>query len=519
VAATNSTYDVVVVGGGHNGLVTSFYLARAGLRVVVLERREFVGGACATEELFPDHRVSSCSDVCWVLQPKVIQDLELERYGFSYNEPDPVSFNPYPDGSSFFVWPDTARTQEEIAKLNQHDASSLPAWNSFWARAAGLLNPFLLSDPPSPSAVAAHARATGEEELLEQLTTSSIGDICQTYFEDSRIMAQLAHGMLGGDLGDPWLHGGAWVGTYYQCGTFPRSGYAVVNGGMGAITQAMRQAASDKGVEIRTEAEVARILVNDNKAVGVALTTGEEIVASTVVSNADPKRTYLDLLDAASLEEGFRASVEGLSTQISYLKFYAVMSNLPDISRFLDREPTPQEAHFTILAPSLETFRRAYDEARSGIPAREPIVEIEVPTVYDRTLTSASDHVLSVWIPFAPPVLATGTWDTRRQEVGEDLIDYVTEYIPNFRRDITEWTLFTPADIERRVGMTAGNIRHLDMIPGQFLSQRPLAGAGYGTPIEGLFLCGAGTHPGGEVSGAPGHNAAHAILRELGRVS
>lgn len=514
---TDARYDAIVVGGGHNGLVASFYLARAGLRVVTLERRDFVGGACATEELFPGYRVSSCSYVCWMLQPKVLGDMALERHGLTWQHLDPVTFNPYRDGSHAFFWNDDARTQESIARLNQHDADAYPQWNAFWYRAAGLLNPFLLQDPPTLDDVRAYAARVGEEELLDRVLTTPLADICAEHFEDTRVQAALVQVE---DIGDPWKPGSAWTETYFHCGAFTGFGYSVVTGGMGAITAAMAAAVREQGGEIRTGSEVERILVDDNgRARGVRLAGGEELAADVVLSNADPKRTLLRLVEPGALPDDVGRRVEGLSTKTSYYKWHGVLGRLPDTSRYQGRQPEPREVSYIHIAPSLEHYRRAHQEASRGGPPREPIVHIQIPTVYDGSLTDRDGHVVSMWILYAPPHLATGSWDDRREEVGNQLIDYVTEFIPNFRQDLKDWVLFTPEDLEARVGLTDGNIRHLDTLPDQFLSGRPLEGAGYATAIEGLYLCDAGTHPGGEVTGAPGHNAAHAVLRDLAKRS
>jgi phytoene dehydrogenase-like protein len=507
--------DAIIVGGGHNGLVAAFYLARAGLKVTVLERRGFVGGACATEELFDGYRVSSCSYVLWMLQSKVMEDMQLRRRGLEYKVLDPIQFNPYKDGSYAFFWMDEARTQQELRRLNEHDARTYPEFNKFWSRAASLVNHFLLKDPPTLAQVMDHAREKGEEQLLEWLLTHSVADACDAYFEDTRVKAAVVQVE---DTGDPWTPGSAWPEAYFHCSEFTDlGGYAVVTGGMGAVTAAMARACREQGVQIRTDAEVEEILVDDGRVRGARLASGEEMEADLVLSNADPKRTLLKLTGPHALPADFRAQVENLSTKTSYLKFHAVMDRLPDTSRYLGREPEPREVSYIHIAPSLEHYRKAHDEIVAGEPASEPIVHMQVPTPYDSTLTDRDGQIVSIWALFAPPKLARGTWEERREEVGNALIDYVAELIPNFRKDMREWQLFTPADMEQRVGLTNGNIRHLDVVPGQFMSQRPMpmAGSNYSTPIEGLYLCGAGTHPAGEVSGAPGHNAAHAVLREV----
>jgi len=506
-SADQRTFDAVIVGGGHNGLVAAFYLARAGKRVCVLERRSQVGGACVTEELFPGYRVSSYSYVVWLLQPKIIADMALRRRGFRCYQLDPWRLNPYRDGSYVAYWRDETRTQGEIARLNRADAEAYPRFNAYWARASGLFMPYFLQDPPSLDAVREHADRLGEGALLDQLLTRSVADVCSEFFVDTRIKAALVK---MSEVGDPLRPGGAFTESYFHSDT--GLGYAVVEGGNGTVTQAMAEACREQGVVIRTAAEVERIMVEDGRVQGVLLANGDEIRAGNVLSNADPKRTYLRLLDPSSLPAGFLERVRALSTRTSYLKFHCIMDCLPDLSGYLGRPAESNETGYIHIAPSLEHFGRAHADAMSGEPAREPIVHLQIPTVYDRALTERDGHIVSMWTLYAPPHLAHGSWDSRRQEVGEHLIDHVTEFIPNFRHDIRDWRLFTPQDMERDVGLTDGNIRHLDTVPEQFLDRRPLHNAGYATPIKGLYLCGAGTHPGGEVSGAPGHNAAHAVL-------
>jgi phytoene dehydrogenase-like protein len=285
---------------------------------------------------------------------------------------------------------------------------------------------------------------------------------------------------------------------------------------MGAITQAMARAAEEAGATIHTGSGVDRILVDDDRRVrGVRLSTGEEVQARVVLSNADPTRTYLGLLEPDVLPTDHRQRVERLSVTTSYLKMHCVLDRLPDLSGHLGREAELRDVGYLHLAPSLETFRDAHAEAMAGRPASRPVVHIQIPTVYDTSIRDGDGHMASVWAMYAPPVLKEGTWDERRDEVGRDLLAYIDRFIPGFTDGVREWMLLTPKDMEDRIGLTRGNIRHLDMIPDQFLGNRPLPGAGYATPIEGLYLCGAGTHPGGEVSGGPGHNAAHAVLRAL----
>jgi phytoene dehydrogenase-like protein len=504
--------DVAIIGAGHNGLVAAWYLRQAGLNVAVFERRDSVGGACITEELFDGYRVSSCAYVCWLLQPTVIRDLELHRLGFRYWELDPFTFSPFRDGRSITYWKDDAETEQSLTRLNAHDAAAYPHWNAFWERAANLIHPFFLRPPPSLDEVWQHARDLGETALLERLLTVPLAEICADYFDDTRVMATCVS---VGEIGDPWVPGSAWMEAYFHCNIPSRFHYAVVAGGMGSITDAMARSAKQHGVSITTGAEVAEILIDEGRARGVRLADGREITASVVVSNADPKRTMLELVPEGSMATELLGQARRLWTRTSYLKFHSVMERLPDLSGYIGSDWDPHHAGYIKIAPSLEHYRDAHDQIRAGEPAREPVVHIQIPTVYDGTLTNRSGHVVSLWAQYAPPRLRSGSWEEHRDRVGEALIDYVGSFLPNFRSDIREWRLFTPDDLHQRVGLTDGNIRHLDTIPSQFLGQRGLAGNGYATGVPGLYLCGAGTHPGGEVTGAPGHNAAHAILRDL----
>jgi phytoene dehydrogenase-like protein len=512
---SGQAFDAIIVGGGHNGLVASFYLAQAGLEVAVLERRERVGGAAYTEELFPGYRVSSCSYVCWNLQRRVIDDLELERHGLIRRAIDPLPVLPFRDGRYLAFWQDEARTREEIARFNPRDAERLGDWLALWERAAGLVHPFFLRQPPSMEEIREHASRIGELELLDRLLEASIAELAGEFFEDERVGAAL---MLICDVGDPYAPGSAWSEAWWHTNEPNGSVPSVVVGGMGAITQAMASAAAEQGVEIRTSAEVREIRVEGGRAVGVELKDGQELEARLVVSNADPKRTFLRLLREEAIEPAFRDRIAALSTNAACLKFHAVLDEPLDLSPYLGPEYDPRYSTYVTLAPDgFETYRRAWQEAQAGEIPAAPVCHIQVPTAYDSTLTEAAGEIVSIWTLYAPPRPASGTWEARRQESAERLIDYVASFIPNFRSAMSAWQLFTPADIEQRVGITDGCIRHLDMIPGQLYGDRPLPGVGYSTPIDGLWLCGVGTHPGGEVTGAPGHNAARAILRDLDR--
>ncbi len=507
---------VIIVGGGHNGLVAAGYLARSGLDVQVLERRELVGGAAVTEEWFPGYRLSSCSYICHLLQRKVIEDLELRKHGFHVYSLDPMRFMPFPNGNFLRMWHDDDKTAEEIARVSPHDAESYPHWMGFWKRASRILNEHFLSPPPTLTELFEKAREMGEQDVLETLLTVPLKDLIEQYFESDEMRALSCPQVDGGDITAP---GSAYASAYFRLGNFrdDQENYGLVRGGMGAITMAMARSAESYGVSIRTGAEVARILTENGRATGVELADGEALQADIVVSNADPKRTFLTLIDGGDLSKEFVRGVRGLKTNSASLKFHCALSELPDFRAYLGPDVDPKHVASIKICPSVDYYQASWEDTRKGKVSRHPIMEVQIPTVYDPTLAPEGHHVMSMWVYYQPAKLNAGAWSDEREAVGEQLIDELGQYAPNIRRAIVDWALLTPEDIEERVGLTDGNIRHIDMIPEQALRRRPLPGwADYRTPIEGLYMCGAGTHPGGEVTGAPGHNAAHVILEEVG---
>jgi phytoene dehydrogenase-like protein len=422
---------------------------------------------------------------------------------------------PFPDGRFILASSDHERMAQEMGKFSERDARALPRFLEFGRRLAGLLRPYLLTPPPSLADLVDRVRATPDETLLERLLTGNVLDVLDEYFESPQVKALF---VMAWDAGDPGAPGSLLHRAYDWLSLFTPDKYVgMVKGGMGGITQAMARSAGASGVTIRTGTEVAQILVSDGRAQGVVLTNGTEIQSRLVVSNADPKRTFLRLVSKSELDPAFLGQVERLRTRAAYLKFHAALRELPDFTAYIGADHDPRSLSAVRICPSVDYFRASWDDASHGRYSRSPVMSIQIPTVYDPTLAPAGQHVMSIWVQYAPVHPVEGSWDGLRKRVGEELIDHLATYAPNIRSAIRHWMLLTPLDIERRMGMTDGNIRHLDMVAGQMLWSRPLPGwADYRTPVAGLYLCGAGTHPGGEVTGVPGHNAAHALLADLG---
>ena len=506
-------YSAIIVGAGHNGLVAANYLARAGASVLVLERRDFVGGACITEELFPDFRVSSCSYICHMLQGKVIDDLELRKHGLGIHPVDPYRFQPFPSGNYMLRWHDEKHNAEELARLSPPDLDGYHRFQQFMARAAGIIHRYFLDEPPTLAQVTADVQGTADEQVWERMLTGNMRDLVEEHFESPEVRAVFIDAE---DAQDPRAPGSIMSVAYIDTDMFTEPhNFGIPHGGMGGITQAMARAAESHGTEIRTNAPVDRIVVRDGRAVGVRLTDGEIIEADVVLSNADPKRTFLSLIDESDLASDLVGGVRRLKTDVSYLKFHAALDELPDFTNYLGDRYDENYLVQVRICPSVEYFQQSADDARAGRPSTAPVMHIQIPSVLDKTLTPEGKHVMSIWVLYAPVRPYGESWDNYREQAGEQLIDKISEYAPGFRQSVRDWELFTPQELEERVGLTDGNIRHLDITTAQMLANRPNSlMSGYRTPVDNLYLCGAGTHPGGEVTGAPGHNAAHAVLRD-----
>ena len=529
-----SRYDAIVVGAGHNGLVTAAYLARAGRRVLVLERRHIVGGACVTEETFPGFKVSTAAYVNSLFHKAIVRDLALARHGYQVLARDPSSFTPLPDGRSLLMGPDADLTRKEIAKFSVRDAERYPRYEAMLERVADVIEPTLTMSPPDLlrprlrdlRTLLALGRSfrrlgTGAGEAMEILTGPA-RTILDRWFESEELKATLATDAIIGAMASPSMPGTAYVLFHHVMGETDgkRGVWGYVRGGMGGLTQALAAAARERGAEIRCEAEVARVLVRDGAAVGVALASGEEYLAPIVASNADARVTFLRLLEPRTLPEDFVAAVERISYESASLKINVALSELPSFRALPGTAPGLQHRGTIHICPDQDYIERAFDDAKYGRPSARPVLECTIPSVVDPSVAPPGRHLMSMFVQYAPYRLREGSWDDLREPFADRCFDLLDEYAPNFKRSVLARQVLTPLDLERTFNLTGGNIFQGAMTPNQLFSFRPVPGwARYRTPIRGLYLCGAAAHPGGGVMGTPGLNAAREILGRRLRAS
>ncbi|MGH9369069.1 MAG: phytoene desaturase family protein [Thermoanaerobaculia bacterium] len=529
----NPSWDAVVVGGGHNGLTAAAYLARGGLQTLVLERREIVGGCCVTEQIAPGCRASTTSYIASMLRPEVIRDLDLPAHGLRMVPCDPALLVPFPDGAVLPWWSDRSRTAEEIARHSPADAKTFVAVDGELKRLARYLQPYFLEPPPDVEArgprrwrelwkLGRRFRAISGEEIAGMVSflTGSLGDFLDRHYESDRVKTLMLANSLYGKHGGPYQPGTA-LGLLFHLlsgGVDQTQGfYGHVLGGMGAITQAMASAARAHGAEIRTGTNVVRIDARGGHLRGVVLEDGTEIPAKIVLSNADPKHTFLSLVDASELPDEFRARVKGIKMDGPCAKVNLVLSEEPRVHGMPRDFPASQRALFT-LVPSLDFAERSYDAAKRGEIPAELWVDCVVASNVDASLAPPGRHVLTCFVQYVPYRLAGSSWDAERERLGDRVVSRIGAYAPNVPGSVVARQVLTPLDLERTYGLTEGNIFHGDLNLEQLFFLRPVPGwSGYRTPIRGLYLCGAGAHPGGGVTGAPGHNAARQVLRDRKR--
>lgn len=520
--------DVVIIGGGHNGLACAAYLAKAGLDVLVLEKRGVVGGAAATEEPWPGYRVSSASYVVSLMPPQVVRELDLKRFGYEVSIISPDYFVPFPDGTSLTLWGDVERDAATIGRFSERDAAAYVAFDRYFDRVARLLKDLLfvvppnmnLRDLPKWAATAGRFRKWSGRDLHEtvRLFTMSAADFLDEWFEDERVKGALATQAIIGAWCGPMTPGSAYVLMHHWIGEVDghAGAWGWAKGGMGGISAAMARSAEAAGAEIRTDAEVDRVAINaSGRAVGVALADGSLVRAQRVVSCAHPVTTYLSLIGEERLPGDVVHDVRRYRTRSGSVKLNVALSELPAFPAW-DQEGDLHKG-LVAVSPSIEYLERAWDDAKFGRMSEHPYVEVVFPTAHEpEGLAPKGKHLMLAFSQYGPYELAEGSWDEGgRDDYAARVLKALGEFAPSLESAVEHLEVLTPRDIEERFGLIGGNIMQGELTPDQLFSFRPIPGHGdYRTPVAGMYLCGSGTHPGGGVMGVPGRNAASVILRD-----
>lgn len=531
VHSANTPYDAVIIGGGHNGLTCAYYLARAGRRVKVLERRSVVGGAAVTEEFHPGFRNSVASYTVSLLNPKVIRDMELERHGLKVVERQASNFFPFPDGR--YILSGEGRTQGEIAKFSEKDAARFPAYCDEIDTIADVLRDLILETPPNVSdegwfgSLPELLRAgklgrrlsrldMHHRRVLLDLFTKSASDYLDGWFESPEAKVLFGFDSIVGSYAAPSTPGSAYVLLHHVFGEVngKKGAWGHAIGGMGAITQAMAKAAREAGAEIETDAPVRRLIVQKGVTAGVELEDGRIIRAKAVAANIGPRLLFDRIVPEDAVPADFLQRIRRFKCGSGVLRMNVALSELPSFTALPGREQGIHHTAGIIIGPSLDYMEDAFLEARRHGWSRQPIVEMLIPSTLDDTLAPKGQHVASLFCQYVAPYLPNGgSWDAHRDEVADLMIDTVERYAPGFKQSVLGRQVLTPLDLERIFGLIGGDIFHGTLSLDQLFSARPMLGYGdYRTPVKGLYICGSGAHPGGGVTGAPGHNAAREML-------
>lgn len=531
-----ATRDIVIIGGGHNGLVAAYYLARAGFKPLVLERRPVVGGAAVTDEFYGGFRCSTLAHACGPLDPDVLREMGLEQLDFELIHPEVRVFAPSPHGRALLLYTDPVQAAAEIARFSPRDAERYVEFGRVLARMAGVLRRLMSLTPPCmdrPAAadlwtlfrVGRRLRGLGRREMFRLLRWApmSVADLVAEWFDTQLLRAAIAaRGIFGTSLG-PRSAGSSAVLLLRAADAHPVGTAVFPRRGMGALAQAMKLAAQRAGAEIRTGAEVARILVRSGAASGVVLADGEEIAAKTVVSNADPQRTFLRLIDPVHLDPEFVTRMRHYRCSGTVAKVNLALSALPSFTAFGPAGRIGIGARSALagrihIGPEMDYLERAFDDSKYGHFSRQPYLDAMIPSVADPSLAPAGQHVMSIHMQYAPYKLSSGDWAGQRDALGEAVVRALTAYAPNLPDLILHRQVITPLDLEETYALTGGHIFHGELALDQLFAARPLLGwARYRTPLKGLYLCGSGTHPGAGLTGTSGRNAAREILRKLPR--
>lgn len=524
------TRDVVIIGGGHNGLVTAFYLAKAGFKPLVLERRSQVGGSAITEEFHPGFRCSTLAHTPGPLRADVVRDMQLERYGLKFSTSEISTVSLLPDGRALVLYSDLAKTTSEIAQWSAKDAAAYSEFASALAKISKVIGDALVLTPPNidnPSSgdlwgmlkTGRSIRNLGKKDLYRVLRWGpmAVADLVAEFFETEPLRATIAaRGIFGTSLG-PWSAGSALV-LLLRAGadSTPSGSVQLPQGGAGAITTAMASAAKQAGVEIRTDAAITEIRIKDGVVIGVVLNSGEEIAAKAIVSNADPKRTLLQLIDPTHLPPDFVQKIKNYRSTGTVAKINLALSALPEFPTLKTKGTGSLLQSRLQISPEIDYLERAFDESKYGNFSRQPYLEVTFPSVSDPSLAPAGKHVMSIYMQYAPYTLKNSDWESQRTALGETVVKTIAQYAPDLPQMILHHQVITPKDLEDTYGLTGGHIFHGELALDQFFTMRPvLDWARYKTPIKRLFLCGSGTHPGTGLTGGSGANAAREIVKAL----
>jgi phytoene dehydrogenase-like protein len=529
MAGGRDDLDVLIIGAGHNGLVAACYLARAGLKVQVLERNPYIGGATVSRQLYENFTYSNCSYVCSLLRPEIMRELELPRFGLQIIPYD-GGCTMMQDGGHLAVYENHDAMRRELARHSKRDAEAYDRYARDMIRQCKFIKPLLLREPPDPTSfkprdiqellhLGKHFHGLGERRMYETLRfwTMSAADFLDEYFESEIVKAHMAGSSIIGTALGPRSAGTAYVLLHHYMGDIDDTvgAWGFARGGMGAVSKALAASLEASGGTIRTSAAVERILVRGGRALGVTLADGEEIYARHVLSNMDVRRTFLEAVDSADLPPEFVRQVQNFKIRGSSGKLNIALDGLPEFPAIPAGAPcTRGDMHVT---DTIEMMERAYDDWKDGKWSRAPYIDMLIPSQIDPTMAPDGKHYMSVFVQYCPYQLASGPWDAaKRAAFGDTVIDTIARHSPNFKQLILHAEIRTPYDIENEVGLTEGNIFQGELTFDQLLFNRPVPGyAQYRTPLRGLYLCGSSTHPGGGVMGAPGANAARAVLRDL----
>jgi phytoene dehydrogenase-like protein len=526
----SETRDVIIVGGGHNGLVCAFYLAQAGFKPLVLERRAQVGGAAITEEFHPSFRCSTLAHSTGPLRADIVRDMQLEKHGLKLTTPDINTVSLLPDGRALILYADAKKAALEIAAWSQTDAASYMDFGATLEKIGKVMGEALALTPPdidSPSRgdlwgmlkIGRSLRKLGKKDLYRVLRWAPMAaaDLVSEFFDTEPLRATIAaRGIFGTFLG-PWSAGSALVLMLRAAADpTPAGSVQFPAGGAGAITLAMAAAAQQAGAEIRTNADIAEVRVKDGVATGVVLTSGEEISARAVVSNADPKRTLMRLVDPSHLSPDFVRRIKNYRSLGTVAKINLAISALPEFTALKAKGNSNLLRGRIQISPEIDYLERAFDESKYGNFSRNPYLEITFPSLSDPSLAPAGQHVMSIYMQYAPYKLKNSDWESQRTALAETVVKTIAQYAPNLPQTILRHQIITPKDLEETYGLTGGHIFHGELALDQFFTMRPLLDwARYQTPIERLYLCGNGTHPGTGLTGGSGANAAREIAKSL----